>query len=222
MSGGANKSFLSNPSNFLQNNVLTIDVQSLIVTAPAVGTGIPTNGPKFNAGATININIEKDTMNSGLKANGDETSVYKVTEAKGCRSIASHRFSAYYLPFFGNDFRTMTLGTGADFFFTDTMNGCSFACGPGTSPKVGHFNQMDVHNMIDQHAIDLDIAGQFPGGTLKDLKKPTYKNSVAHKASLIGIRTGGTWSFYYQIYEIVGAKHPGMLLKIEAGMPTLL
>lgn len=223
MTGGANKSFTTNPANFLQNNVLLVDIQSLVNTDAATEDSIARNAAKHNAGGLITVNIVKDTANSGKKNNGSKTVAYKVTEASGAASKYSHRFSAYYLPFFNNDYRTMRLGANADYFFTDTMNGCSFASGPGAPPKVGHFNRTSGENdMIDQNAIDHDIEGEFGGGTHKELKKATYKTGVGHKASLIGIRNNAGWDFYYQAYEIDGATGNGYVYKIEANMPTKL
>ncbi|MCK7595842.1 hypothetical protein M0G74_01000 [Microbulbifer sp. CAU 1566] len=220
MSGGANKSFLSNPISFLRNNVLTIDVQSM-VTTPSQNGGLANYSAKHNQGGLVTVNIAKDPVNKGLKSTGSAAVAYKVSEASGAPSKYSHQFSAYYLPFMNNDFRVMNLGNAADFFFTDTMNGCSFACGAGNPPKIGHFNRVSGPNdMIDQNAIDGDISGQFPGGVLKSLKKTDYKNDVGEAASLVGVRTNGTWAFYYQVYSVAGVTKTGKVYQIADGMPA--
>ncbi|WP_370979801.1 hypothetical protein [Agaribacterium sp. ZY112] len=221
MSGGANKSFISNPLNFLRNNVLIVELQSQVVTPSLEQGKLDVLSVKHDQGSIITVNIAKDLRHGGQKSNGKDTVVYKIGEATGQASKHSHRFSAYYLPFMNNDFRTMTLGDKADYFFTDTMNGCSFACGPGKSPKIGHFNRVSGQNdVIDQNAIDRDIQGQFPGGVLKSLTKTDYKAGIGDAASLFGIRKNGIWHFYYQVYSIAGVTKLGRIYKIGDGMPS--
>jgi len=198
MSGGANKSFLANPVNWMRNNVLLIDIQSMI-------HGVA--GQKYDQGALVTCNIEKDASRIARRAGGGTIPVYRIKEATGRASLFSHRFSAYYLPFRSNAVRSMVLDPatfppGADYFFTDTVNGCSFAAGPGQHPKTSHINRtlggVDPGAGIDQPAMNADIVGEFPGGTAVRLRKATYKPNATSYATVFGVRNGANWTFYWQ------------------------
>jgi len=219
MSGGANKSFLADTVNWLRNNVLLIDVQGM--------TGATMN---YAQGALVTCNIKPDKSKSAKVTGGRTRLVYRVEEATGTANKYSHRFAAYYLPFRSNDLRTMrldpvTFPPGANFFFTDTVNGCSFAGGPGATPKVGHFNRTqdprDPGSAIDQPAMNADIAHEFGGGTVVKLTKATYKPGTADYASVIGIKTGAAWSFYWQgPRSWVGIKNGEKEWEVPANMLT--
>ncbi len=232
MAGGANKAFLANIQNFLANNIIIIDLQENV---KLTGLTVGANSVKYVSGVCLTVDLVRDTNNEGRKTNGTLIPVYRVIRATGLPSVASHRFKAYYLPFRSNDVRTMNLnptnhgGKDAKVFFTDTMNGCSFACGPGANPKVGHFNRTVGGNDsagIDQGAIDVDINNEFGGGTRYEVKRNDYKTGVADYSSLMGVKTGGNWQFYWQRREWVGApsnKSPtGKLFELADGMPTLV
>ncbi len=225
MSGGANQSFLSNPRRFLANNALVVDIQRTVQTGQLHPTsGVPMLGAKFDQGQIITLNIQKDPTSQARKENGGSAIAYKITEATGTASSRSHRFSAYYLPFFNNDYRTMNLGNAADIFITDTMNGCSFACsGAHAAPRVGHFNRTSGPNdVIDQTAIDHDIGMRMGGVVTKSLKKAGYKNDPSEKVTMIGIREHGQWVFLWQKYRIGGMTKMGTLWEIDANSPQVL
>jgi hypothetical protein len=207
MSGGANKAFVSNPVNWMRNNVLLIDIQTNTSVPSATGGPVAKSVVKYPQGAVVSVNIDKDASLTAKVAGGGSRPVFRVKEATGAAGSYSHRFNAYYLPFFSNDFRVMTLDPaqfppGADFFFTDTVNGCSFAAGSGATPKVGHFNRTvdarDPGSAIDQGAMNADIGLQFGGGTTVKLTKATYKPGTPDYASVFGIRNNAGWTFYWQ------------------------
>lgn len=232
MAGGANKAFLSNPREFLANNVVIVNLG-----------GQNDLQDRYRAGAALLVDLVKSTSMSGLTARGKKVPVYEVLKVKGAPGTHSHCFRAYYLPYRGNDIRTMTLdparhgNAGADVFFTDSLNGCSFASGPGVNPKVGHFNRTmggADGAAIDQAQIDLDIQAEFAGGTLHRVQKTDYKTDAADYASVIGIQTGPAWNFWLQKRSVTGmttAKknwkgvsitQPGYIWQLAAGTPTQL
>jgi hypothetical protein len=89
------------------------------------------------------------------------------------------------------------------------MNGCTIAhSGNGPNPSVAHSNFVNpVTTMSDQNAMDNDLTAVF-GGAMppQTLIKATYKHPAIgledFKATVIGIRTGNSWSFYYQNYKV--------------------
>jgi hypothetical protein len=216
MTAGANDAFLANSVNWMRNNLLLVDIQSSSSVANPTG-GLAQSVLKYQQGAVVTVNITTDASLTARVTGGRTRPVFRVKEATGQASTHSHRFSAYYLPFFSNDFRVMDLDPaqfppGADYFFTDTVNGCSFAAGPGASPKVGHFNRTqdprDPGSAIDQPAMNNDIGAQFAGGTVVKLTKATYKPGTPDYATVFGVRHGGAWTFYWQgPRSWVGIKH---------------
>jgi hypothetical protein len=225
MSGGANKDFLANPVGWMRNNLLIIDIQTGGMDTSAANRGYIL---KYDQGALVTCNIDRDASRTAQVTGGGTRQVYRVKEATGTAHKYSHRFQAYYLPFFSNAFRTMRLDPalfppGADFFFTDTVNGCSFAGGPGQNPKVGHFNRtvggVDPGAAIDQAAMNNDIAAEFGMGTDVKLTKATYKPGATHYATVFGIRNNAGWDFYWQgPREWVGMKNSEKEFKVPVNM----
>ena len=101
-----------------------------------------------------------------------------------------------------------TLGTNADYFFTPTVNGCSFAADSGgMSPRVAHSNHANLATqLIDQAAIDTDLNTIYGlAGPDLALRKADYKGPPVgtsdYMATIVGFRTAGGWSFHYQRYR---------------------
>lgn len=214
MSGGANKAFLADPETWMRSNLLLVAIQELVEIAdPTKPTGKRAEA-RYNGGELVECNILRSNKDTGQTATGGRAIVYNVNRSTGGGNY-SHRFNAYYLPFFNNDFRVMLLDPtqfppGADIFFTDSVNGCSFAAGPGARPKVGHFNRVDNNQMIDQPTMNNQIANEFGGGTVVKLTKATYKgDNVGKAATVFGVKEGGMWRFYWQSREIVGMNTGG-------------
>lgn len=208
MSDHANKNFLAQPATWLRNNLLIVDIQTNI-QGTRTGTGaseVRGSVETYTTGAIVTVNIVADPARYARRTGGGQVPAFRVKEATGAASKYSHRFQAYYLPFRSNAIRTMrldpaTFPPGANFFFTDTVNGCSFAAGPGANPKVGHFNRTvggDDSAGIDQPAMNNDIGLEFAGGTDVKLTRATYKATTADYASVIGIKNIGGWNFYWQ------------------------
>jgi hypothetical protein len=218
VSGGANKAFLADPVSWMRTNLLIVALQETM-SAPTddakIATGLKA-APKYRDGDVVSCDITVHPTDTAVAHGGGGRKAYIVKAASGVAHKHSHRFNAYYLPFFNNDFRTMRLDStqfppGADVFFTDSVNGCSFAAGPGANPKVGHFNRTSgPQQAADQNAMDHDIGMEFAGGTVVKLTKATYKGaSISKAATVFGFRQGGgTWSFYWQPRDIVSYNHP--------------
>lgn len=120
---------------------------------------------------------------------------------------------AYYLPWRPNSTLSMVLGDKADFFITDTMNGCTFAFGPGGSPRVAHvnyntFNDAGVREEgrpIDQGFMNQEVQRVLPGGAHGTLRKADYLTNSFPNVTVIGVRRNGQWTFVYQKRDYVGA-----------------
>lgn len=229
MAGGANKQFTSNVRDFLTNNVLIVSLG-----------GQNDLADRYRAGAALLVDLVKSPSMGGLNAAGKSIPVYEVLKANGPPSTHSHRFRAYYLPYRGNDIRTMRLdpadhgNADADYFFTDSLNGCSFAAGPGAHPKVGHFNRTvgGVDGApIDQATIDHDIGAEFAGGAMHRIEKTDYKNDAADYATVLGVRNNAGWNFWVQIRSVTGmttgknwlgkrTSQPGYIFQLQAGTPA--
>lgn len=114
---------------------------------------------------------------------------------------------AYFLPWAPNSTKTMTLGTKASLFLTDTLNGCTFAGVGGTSPTVAHvnYNMGKVEgNPIDQVFMDGEVTKLFPGGA-RVLRKGDYNTPIFPNCTVIGVLRGGGWDFVYQSRNYVNS-----------------
>lgn len=128
-------------------------------------------------------------------------------------SLGGGMVLAYYLPWRPNSTLSMVLGDKADFFITDTMNGCTFAFGPGGQPRVAHvnyntFNDEGVREEgrpIDQAFMDQEVQRVLPGGTAGVLRKANYVTPNFPNVTVIGVRRHGRWKFVYQKREYLGA-----------------
>ena len=112
---------------------------------------------------------------------------------------------AYYLPWQPNSTRTMLLGDKADFFITDTMNGCTFAFGPGGKPRVAHVNfntfneerDRQEGRPIDQGHMNAEVQRVISGGAIA-LRKADYTTANFPNVTVLGVRRNGQWTFVYQ------------------------
>jgi hypothetical protein len=120
----------------------------------------------------------------------------------------THAIRAYFLPWGGGRTYSGKLGTNADYFFTPTLNGCSFAYrGHGPNPSVAHSNFSNpLTQMADQNAMNADLlnkcGGAMPAHMLikADYKRPPVGDED-YRSTVIGIRDGNSWHFYYQNYK---------------------
>ena len=119
---------------------------------------------------------------------------------------------AYYLPWRPNSTLSMLLGDKADLFITDTMNGCTFAFGPGGRPRVAHVNfntfndegEREEGRPIDQAHMDAEVRRLFPG-SVTALRKADYHTANFPNVTVVGVRHGRSWKFVYQKRDYLGA-----------------
>lgn len=215
---GANQRFMNRKAAWLADHLILYAVDKGTTNKNpynqglgTVGTELPTYdfdlrkvGKIINSGGGDAKMYELQGLNEGIGTGRN----FKARKTSG----STHAITAYFVPWGTNMTFCGRLGTAADYFFTPTVNGCTFAhSGNGPNPSVAHSNFVDdTTQLIDQNAIDADLTTKF-GGVLpaRTLIKTTYKQppvaNVAddYRATVIGIRTGNTWRFYYQNYSIL-------------------
>ena len=113
----------------------------------------------------------------------------------------------YYLPYLQNQTRSMRLADKGSLFFTDTIDGCTFAAGPEGNPVVSHLNYTEendegvraVGGKIDQAKIDSELTSLYGNQKISALKKADYRKSDAiPNVTVLGVRGPGGWRFVYQ------------------------
>lgn len=153
----------------------------------------------------------KDPANQKYKAYafhllGDLTG----TKKDKARKVGSHThgINAYFLAWGSQRTYEGLLGTNADYFFTPTVNGCSFAASNnGMHPRVAHSNYANIATqLIDQTQIDNALNNIFGvAGPNLALRKADYKvaplGTEDYMATIIGFRLNYGWEFYYQRYS---------------------
>ncbi|MBU6498889.1 MAG: hypothetical protein KGJ41_14590 [Rhodospirillales bacterium] len=233
MSDHKNAEFLKDPEKFLKNNLLIVRIQALEFGAVTreMGEGYTAyrgaNKPKHTDGKVLTVNIQKTQTCFAKNAAGSGIDACEVVEASGVASKHSHRFSAYYLPFFNNQTKTMVLQpplnatTTPGFYFTDEMTGCAFAAGAGPLPRVGHFNFTTTgtdDGNIDDGKVNREI-GQALGVPQKALRKADYKRDAADHVTLLGVSGANGWTFWWQRFTVTGMKDGKYIYQIGAS-PT--
>lgn len=118
-------------------------------------------------------------------------------------------YLGYYLPWQPNSTKTMVIGDKADFFITDTMNGCTFAAGMGGTVRVAHVNYNTFNAdgdreeglPIDQGHMDSEVqrvmGAATPGVALRKAGY-TIANGDFPNVTVVGVRRAGLWTFAYQ------------------------
>ncbi|MFC3085433.1 hypothetical protein [Tabrizicola soli] len=118
-------------------------------------------------------------------------------------------YLGYYLPWQPNSTKTMVIGDKADFFITDTMNGCTFAAGIGGTVRVAHVNYNTFNAdgdreeglPIDQGHMDSEVqrvmGAATPGVALRKAGY-TIANGDFPNVTVVGVRRAGLWTFAYQ------------------------
>jgi len=234
MSDHKNKQFLESPENFLKNNLLIVRLQALAFGAVQRTFGDKSieeyrgaNKPKYSEGTILTVNIRKTDSCFAQNSSGKAIDACEVVEATGAASKHSHRFEAYYLPFFNNKAKTMRLQpplnstSSPKFYFTDEMTGCAFAATPGPLPQVGHFNFTTTgtdDGAIDDGQINQSITNTF-GVPQKTLKKADYKRDAADHVTLIGVAGTMNWNFFWQRFSVQGMNKGKYIYRIGAA-PT--
>lgn len=92
---------------------------------------------------------EQNAVNQG--AGTKDAARYAKAAQKGIGEYISKKdwFDCYFLPYSQGRYVYATLGSACDYFFTATMNGCSFmASGNPQSPVVTHVNTMEAADTL--------------------------------------------------------------------------
>lgn len=204
VAGGANKDFLADPEDFLNDNVIMVSEGLL-----PVGAGAHT------------VNLILQTADEVEDANHVLLPVFKprlATPGSPGRSSSwfSHQFTAFYLPWQPDQHFVIDLDNRADYLFTPGLTGCTFAAIGGAQPKVGHFNYLrpntdTVSRTRTRQAVTNEFGADRPDAYLKKSMYPTPGNAVQRYVFIVGFRTGGQhWRFLAQYLDYVGpARHGG-------------
>jgi hypothetical protein len=205
---GANNRFILNKAEWLKRHLMIYDVNA--------GAPNPYKQEAGNVGTPLPI-FEFDLRKIGAIINDDDTTAKEYRLVKMSETIRingpnrtvgdrTNIIKAYFLPWGPGATYCGKLGIDADFFFTPTLNGCTFAVnGAGPAVSVAHSNFVNPSTqMVDQTLIDNDLKQKFggtPGACLvKTDYRPQSSGLTDHKAMVIGIREGNDWKFYYQRY----------------------
>lgn len=199
MSEGANKAFLANPMAFMDANVI---VPHSSLQARAQGQA-----------AVIRVNLVEITGVTCTNAAGNNVPMYYAQGVGSKFLTSSNAFKAYYLPYAPGKTKQMNLGTQARYFFTDKIDGCTFAAGltGGNAPTVIHINKQTAGGTIDQNAIDAKVQARFGATPYTQLSLLDYMSpeelqmrndptapAVKTNVTVLGIRGTGGWTFYFQ------------------------
>jgi hypothetical protein len=220
---GANERFTANPVQWLADHLIVYNVGRS--SANPFGQALGAVGTELSVHDFDLRKIGAIQTEAGMA--GKEYELRGLTEAVAIgvmrrTSIATHPIRAYFLPWGTKSTYCGRLGTAANYFFTPTLNGCTFAhSGAGPNPSVAHSNFVDpLTTIADQTAMNADLTQKFGGQAPPNtLVRATYKRvpiaDEDYRATVIGIPTGNTWDFYYQNYkyESLGAntqRHTGL------------
>lgn len=207
---GANQRFMNGKETWLRSHLIVYNVMRGTSGDPfgqglgAVGTTLPVQ----------QFDLRKvGAMQTETGGAAKEYELVALTEyvGKTARTVGrnTHAIDAYFLPWGSMRTYSGRLGTNASFFFTPTLNGCTFVYSDnGPSPSVAHSNFVNpVTTLADQTAMDTDLNTKFGGAAPANrLVKAGYKRAPTgdedYRATVIGIRSNTGWRFYYQNYKV--------------------
>jgi hypothetical protein len=209
---GANERFMHGKTTWLASHLIVYNVSRGTTGNPFGDTAVTANTElpvhEFDLRKIGDIQTE-----TGGKAKEYELRGLTDVNPNQTRTVTkrTHAINAYFLPWGPGKTWVGKLGTKAGYFFTPTLNGCTFvwqgvsATNPGPAPSVGHSNFVNaLSQKVDQGVMDNDITNKFGGMPPNTLVKATYKRDPVgnedYRSTVIGIRTGNAWHFYYQNY----------------------
>lgn len=163
---------------WLKNNLLLAgNLQN--VGAVGVGGGI----------GQVTIGAYQGPVQSATDAsNGQPMGVYAL------KNDPAGALTAYICNYKANDHRSVLIGTHADYCFTTTLNGCTFAVGPvqpGNVRRVSHANTGGNTILQRQQTRTAQQSGNLAGIAL--LEPASYRRlspTLALNTTVFGIRTG--------------------------------
>ena len=138
-------------ANFTANHPAFTGQYSILVNEPPGLThGLAT-------GQNHNLPLALLSFNFSPFATMPSTAICNITNVAGATSLP-----CYFLPYLPNGATTMTLGGGANYFFTSMMTGCSVQVyGPAATPTVTHSNAGAVFNSAHGGLVAATAAAQI-------------------------------------------------------------
>lgn len=129
-------------------------------------------------------------------------------------------FAGYYLPYGAGQTFQITLGSGAQFMFTEALTGCSFFVDrKWTTPTVSHINRQTAAGGIDQPAIDTSATAVFGSAKYsglhlvanylsvkKDDYTPTGESPQDNRLYVVGVRKTLGWYLYRMKHDPMTAE----------------
>jgi len=171
-----------------------------------------------------------------LRAWGEKARDFKAVVVPGRNTMATryetpkhaHPIKAYWAPWDKNTGWSVQLGVDADFFFTQTMDGCTLGISSGANPMVTHANyrRRNDDNKASESRTVRKIRQHHQNAHTTDvdkwLRKGQYAATSAEKTAgynrlvtALGIRNRvtGQWRFYWQRRQI-DARNPAAVQTI--------
>jgi len=156
----------------------------------AVGDGGADDHPIEGTYEAIKRNVLTDARQAGATAATAKGFAKEVLRRTGQKVEKSEWLDCYFLPWSRGRTTRMLLGNGARYFFTATMNGCSFlVTGPAAAPTVSHVNTTQAgDDLPGANVSKATIKGRYaaavgtgtPGSSLLTKYKPpvTFQGRV--------------------------------------------
>ncbi len=206
--------FTNDPLDFMQRNVVLVQVGGLSVPGP-----------------TGTFTLSKHTgPYKGKNLQGKSCSIYELHQAVNPLS-----FVAYWCQYANDAVHSVTAAAAASYLFTAKMDGCSFGVAlPAVdgSVRVAHANSSNtpalntlndligneqdlaIRASLQREKLTTKTAHQFDQlAEVMDYRVQKTLGPLEYadrglKSTTFGLRDGtGAWTFYYHMYSIVGVTH---------------
>ncbi|MCG5243423.1 hypothetical protein [Azospirillum doebereinerae] len=180
---------VSNPDSFLKNNLILVQYQ-------AYQSGYRIAGVKDFTLSNDGFTCERKGTGMISRFKTKPVEVWSLRNQGGAGS-----WSAYWLPY-DQDFKHLVvLDKEADVMFTPAMDGCSFGFsdhGGGTF-SASHGNLQTADGRIDEAGLRQGM--RMHATTLHKSQYMTAPGATDNiKVTLVGVRNGKKWRFFYQQY----------------------
>ena len=198
---GYNAEFLKDPLGFFRRHVILMN--------SAVGTNppdvmdmdlVPASMWKRLKDERSGFDKKNWSKEENVTVVGAEQAFYLTPFERSSPSKYAHPIRAYWLHYQQGQVKQLQLGGSANLMFTPTLNGCTFAVGPGTTPIVVHANYQTSGSdgrRIDQTKMDTEIGKIIT--PVKIFRKADYESAdlPSVNVTVLGINTD-QWRFYWQ------------------------
>lgn len=179
MSGGLNKELLNGTAAFLRKYMIRSQSHYFFKLNTV-------NGKKELMSGVYSVNL--------VPAKHEPCpSVYIQTRSTW--GTFSHQLKCFYLSAAPDQINSDVLTADVDWFFTDLMTGCQFvAYGNANAPNVEHNN-----NLSGNVNYGARVLNATHGGMLARVSPGIqYDPGASECGTVVGKRTGGNWTFYFQ------------------------